>query len=159
MRLLFLGDDLSIFCRFSVVLSIQFQSGIVMNRITFLLGLILISVSLEGFGQGQAPSVQIMAKKKSGIFGMGSSKFMDILLSNQKKVTPLTCDNVNEGLYYYFLCKTVGDWKFDQDFMKDELPKLSFEQGEQKLHTMWKEDIPQDGSTVFLIASYRKFGE
>lgn len=122
-----------------------------MKTITFSLGLLLFSIAFGCIAEGQNPSVQIVARKKSGLFGMGSPKLMEVSLSNQNKVSPLTSDNVNGGKYIYFLCKTVGDWDFDADFVKDNLPKLVVEQGEQKLHEVWKEDLPPEGSKTLAL--------
>lgn len=122
-----------------------------MKTITFSLSLFLISIAFGCIAEGQNPSIQIVAKKKSGLFGMGSPKLMEVSLSNQNKVSPLTSDNVNGGKYIYFLSKTVGDWNFDADFIKDDLPKFVIEQGEQKLHEVWKEDLPPEGSKTLAL--------
>ncbi|MGA2622426.1 MAG: tetratricopeptide repeat protein [Bacteroidota bacterium] len=122
-----------------------------MKTITFSLSLCLLSIAFGCLAESQNPSVQIVAKKKSGLFGMGSPKLMEVSLSNQNKVSPLTCDNVNGGKYIYFLCKTVGDWQFDADFVKDDLPNFVFEQGEEKLHETWKEDLPSEGSKTLAL--------
>ena len=119
-----------------------------MKNITFALSFFFFLGLFGSAGDAQVPSVQILAKK--GGF-LSSKKYAEIALSNQNKVVPLTSDNVNAGKYFYFLCKTVGDWTFDADFVKDNLPKLAVQQGDQNLRVIWKEELPKDGSKTLAV--------
>jgi tetratricopeptide (TPR) repeat protein len=105
---------------------------------------------------GQTPQVQIKVKEKSGLFGMSPERFALIALSNQNRSLPLTCDNVNSGQYTYFLFRPAGDWKIDQDFLNEQLPKLSILQGDQKHQVSWKGDILSDSLGTSMLLGFAK---
>ena len=101
-------------------------------------------------GYGQAPSVEIKIKEKSGFLGMGGPRVVRVELSNQQR-QPINSDNVNAGQYYYFICKPSGDWKIDADFVKEDLGKLQVHQNEQKITMAWKGEILADAGTSILV--------
>jgi tetratricopeptide (TPR) repeat protein len=104
----------------------------------------------------QTPQIQLKVKEKSGLFGMSGERFASIALSNQNRSLPLTSDNVNAGQYFYFLFRPAGDWKIDQDFVNEELPKLAFLQAEQKYPVVWKGDILSDSLGTSLLLGFTK---
>ena len=91
------------------------------NRVT--LALLITCVSILPV-TAQAPSAQLKVKEKSGLFGMSGERFAQVDLSNQSRTLPLTSENVNNGQYFYFILRSIGDWKLDPDFLNEELPKL-----------------------------------
>ncbi|MGB2870056.1 MAG: tetratricopeptide repeat protein [Bacteroidota bacterium] len=117
------------------------------NRIAVLV-LCLVMYSISAFAQ--APSVQIKVKEKSGFLGMGGPRIINIELSNQAR-QPVSSENVSSGLYYYFLVSPAGDWKLDADFVKDDLPRLTVYQNEQKFPIAWKGEIVADPKTTILL--------
>ena len=128
-----------------------------MNRHFFrrlrLFGFFLAAATLV---HAQTPQVQLKVKEKSGLFGMSAERFALIALSNQNRSLPLTSDNVNAGQYYYFLFRPAGDWQIDQDFVDEELPKLSLMQAEQKYPLAWKGDILSDTLGTSLLLGFTK---
>ena len=59
---------------------------------------------------------------------MGKAKVAIISLSTKNQDAVLNSDNVNAGHLYYFQMKDSGGWKIDEDFILEELPKLSIMQ-------------------------------
>jgi tetratricopeptide (TPR) repeat protein len=80
------------------------------------------------------PDITIKVSEKSGFLGIGKPKFIKISLSTRNRDKELTSDLVNAGDTYYFVMKDSGGWKFDDDFLKDELPKLTINQEAKSLH-------------------------
>ena len=104
----------------------------------------------------QTPLVQLKVKEKSGLFGMSGERFATVALSNQNRSLPLSSDNVNAGQYFYFLFRPAGEWNIDQDFVNEELPKLSLMQTEQKYPVVWKGDILSDSLGTSLLLGFTK---
>jgi tetratricopeptide (TPR) repeat protein len=104
----------------------------------------------------QIPSVQLKVKEKSGLFGISPERFATIALSTQNRSLPLSSENVNAGPFTYFLFRPAGDWQIDQDFVNEELPKLTFIQGEQKFPVMWKGEILSDSGGTSLLLGISK---
>lgn len=104
----------------------------------------------------QTPLVQLKVKEKSGLFGMSAERFATVALSNQNRSLPLSSDNVNTGQYFYFLFRPAGDWVIDQDFVNEELVKLSLMQTEQKYPVVWKGDILSDSLGTSLLLGFTK---
>ncbi len=106
--------------------------------------------------QAQPLSVEILVKQKSGFLGLGRPRSMTVELSNQGRQEPLTSTNINAGPFYYFLCRPVGEWQFDFDFLKEDLPKLSLLQKEQKLSAAWKSDFVEDSTYAAILVGFPK---
>ena len=106
-----------------------------MNR---LFALLLAVILVVGSSPGQVPTVEIKIKEKSGFLGMGGPRSIRLQLSNEARQLPLTDSLVNDGEHYIFLCSPVGDWLFDNDFINEDLPKLSIAQGPQQFPVEWK---------------------
>ncbi len=87
---------------------------------------------------------------------MGGPRSASLELSNQTRLNPLTSENVNAGQYTYFICKPVGDWKIDADFLKDDLAKLMIYQSEQKFQIAWKGDIVVEGAVTSILIGFPK---
>ncbi|OGU32259.1 MAG: hypothetical protein A2X67_14035 [Ignavibacteria bacterium GWA2_55_11] len=100
---------------------------------------------------GQAPSVQLTIKEKSGFLGMGGPRVVSIDLSTQNRDATLTSENVNGGPYYYFLVKPAADWALDADIVKEDLSKLIIVQNEQKFAIMWKGEIVAGTPATILL--------
>ncbi|MBI4418141.1 MAG: tetratricopeptide repeat protein [Ignavibacteriales bacterium] len=105
-----------------------------MNRILSFLLFVLPSFILFG----QVPTIQIKVKEKSGFLGLGGPRFMEVRLSNRTGTLPLTDQNVNSDTQYVFLCKPAGDWQFDEDFVDEDLGRLSLHQDERVFPMTWK---------------------
>jgi hypothetical protein len=103
----------------------------------------------------QAPTVQLLLKQKSGFLGMGGPRYIELELSNKDR-QPITSKNVNEGNYYYFICRPVGEWKIEADFLKEDLPKLSLYQSEKKYPVAWFEEIGKDVKASSLLIGFPK---
>lgn len=59
---------------------------------------------------------------------MGKPRFAKISLSSRNQDNVLNSDNVNSGTLYYFMLKDSGGWSIDEDFILEELPKISITQ-------------------------------
>ena len=97
------------------------------------------------------PSVQLKVKDKSGLFGMGGPRIVQIELSNQQHQLPLTCDNVNSDQFYYFFFTPAGDWVLDADFVESELSKVSVYQNGQTISAAWKSMLKTNGNGSIVI--------
>jgi hypothetical protein len=117
----------------------------------FLSGLLCIAALLNA----QVPSVQLQIKAKSGFLGMGGARTVKIDLSNENRQQPLTSDNINSGQYYYFLITPVEDWQLDQDFVKDELSKVSIYQNEKNVLIAWKGELIT-GEKISILIGFPK---
>lgn len=104
----------------------------------------------------QAPNVQLKVKEKSGLFGISPERFAALALSNQNRSLPLSSENVNAGPFAYFLFHPAGDWKIDQDYINEELPKLTIIQAEQKYPVMWKGEILSDSGGTSVLLGFSK---
>jgi tetratricopeptide (TPR) repeat protein len=98
----------------------------------------------------QMPSVQLKIKEKSGFFGMGGPRIVQIELSNQKHQLPATSDNINNDQYYYFFVSPAGDWVLDADFATNDLSKINIYQNGQTIPMAWKGEVnaSDNGSIV-----------
>jgi tetratricopeptide (TPR) repeat protein len=105
---------------------------------------------------GQATYVQLKVKEKSGLFGISPERFALVALSNQNRSLPLTSDNVNSGPYLHFLFRPAGDWTIDQDFVNEQLPKLTISQADQKYPVTWKGDILSDSGGTSILLGFSK---
>ena len=94
----------------------------------FIVVLLLFFVTANIFPQKKSPEVTIKISEKSGFLGMGKARFAKIALSSRNQEKELTSDNVNAGPLYFFVLKDSGGWKIDEDFIADELPKLTIKQ-------------------------------
>lgn len=101
----------------------------------------------------EAPSIQMMIKSKSGWFGLGKPQSITIELCNKALTRPLTDRSVNGDSVFHFLCRPVGDWKLDEDFLKDILPSICILQDEKKISLRSSRSIQTDsaGATTLLI--------
>lgn len=115
----------------------------------------LLCVFTLGHALAQAPVVQLLLKQKSGFLGMGGPRHIELELSNKDKA-PITSKNVNDGPYYYFICRPVGDWKLDADFIKEDLPKLSLYQNEKKFPVVWFEELGKDVKAASMLLGFSK---
>ena len=105
----------------------------------------------------QAPSVQLKIKEKSGFLGMGGPRTLKIELSNQNRQQPLTSDSVNSGEYFYFLVTPLEDWKLDEDFVKEEISKISISQGKNKISIAWKSNLIAGENNTILLGFPKTF--
>ncbi len=96
------------------------------NIITVLVFLCFVSINL--FSQKKPPEITVKISEKSGFLGMGKARFAKIALSSRSQDKELTSENVNAGPLYYFIMKDSGGWKIDDDFIAEELPKLTISQ-------------------------------
>ena len=96
-----------------------------MNTPVKMLFLFFAVLQLNAQVPAQVPSVQLKVKDKSGLFGMGGPRIVQIELSNQLHQLPVTGDNVNSDQYYYFYVAPAEDWVLDADFAESELSKVS----------------------------------
>lgn len=123
------------------------------NRLFLLSAFIVLSLSVS---LGQAPSVQLKIKEKSGFLGMGGARTVELQLSNQTRQKTLSSENVNAGSFIYFICKPIGDWKMDSDFIKDDLAKLIVFQNDQKTLISFKSDIIAEGEATSILLGFPK---
>lgn len=114
-----------------------------MNKALVLILLIFVSADLTG----QVPTVRIKVKETSGFLGMGGPRFIEVRLSNAQGALPLTDQNVNSDTQYVFVCRPSGDWLFDEDFIDEELGKLSVIQGDQELRASGRGSFTAGDST------------
>lgn len=115
---------------------------------------LLVLACAFSIAQSQVPSVLLKVKEKSGFLGMGPPRFIEVQLSNQQQQLPLSSDNVNGGPYYYFLLRSVGGWTFDDDFLKEELPRLSILQDGKSRSHIWKGAVQVQDTTSFLLIGF-----
>jgi len=87
---------------------------------------VLFSASL--LSQIAVPEITLKISEKSGFLGMGKARFVKIALSSRAMDKVLTSDNVNANPLYYFTVRDSGVWKIDEDFIKEELIKLTITQ-------------------------------
>ncbi|HEY6952653.1 MAG TPA: tetratricopeptide repeat protein [Bacteroidota bacterium] len=104
----------------------------------------------------QVPSVQLKIKEKSGFLGMGGPRIVALQLSTQDRQKSLNSDNVNAGQFICFICAPAGDWKIDEDFVKDDLAGLILSQGDQKVPISFKSDITSDGQATSIVLGFQK---
>lgn len=104
---------------------------------------------------GQTPTVRIKVRETSGFLGMGGPRFIEVRLSNAGGVLPLTDQNVNSDSQYVFLCSPSGDWAFDEDFIDEEIEKLSILQGERELKAQ-KRGTFAPGDSTFTVGFSRE---
>ncbi len=95
---------------------------------------------------GQIPSTQLKIKEKSGFLGMGGPRIVQIQLSTNQPATQLNSDNVNSGEYYYFFVTPAGDWKLDEDFIKENLLKVTIYQDGQTFPIQWNSNLIATGN-------------
>ncbi|MFH0990278.1 MAG: tetratricopeptide repeat protein [bacterium] len=133
--------------------SAQAQSMVTTNKIALAFLIIYFSI-LPVLAQAQ--SVQLKVKEKSGLFGMSGERFAQVDLSNQSRTFPLTSENVNDGQYFYFIFRSIGDWKLDPDFLKEELPKLTLYQSEKTVGAAFKGDIVTDSNRTSILIGFPK---
>ncbi|HEX9614717.1 MAG TPA: tetratricopeptide repeat protein [Bacteroidota bacterium] len=117
-----------------------------MKRI-FLFLILLIAPTLL---VGQVPSVKIKVREKSGFLGLGDPRFVELRLSNREQKLPLTDQNVNSDTQYVFLCLPSGDWKFDSDFIEEELVNLAVSQDGQLLPITWNSEFSATDTSVLV---------
>ncbi|MCK9409859.1 MAG: hypothetical protein M0R68_12080, partial [Bacteroidetes bacterium] len=98
-----------------------------MKTFTILLFVVCFTFSILT-AQQPVPEIKIKLSEKSGFLGMGKAKVAIISLSTKNQDAVLNSDNVNAGHLYYFQMKDSGGWKIDEDFILEELPKLSIMQ-------------------------------
>jgi Tfp pilus assembly protein PilF len=119
--------------------------------LTWILSLLFVHV-----GFTEAPTVQLKIKEKSGFLGMGGPRIVQLQLSSQDRQKSLNSENVNAGQFYYFVCAPVGDWKINDDFVKEDLAGLVISQGDQKTPIGFKSDITSDGQTTSILLGFPK---
>ncbi len=88
----------------------------------------LVQILLVSVGLSQVPSVQLKVKSSSGFLGLGGARYVELRLSDQYRQALPTSESINAGPYYYFECVSIGGWRFDDDFVKDVLSKITIEQ-------------------------------
>jgi tetratricopeptide (TPR) repeat protein len=108
-----------------------------------------------GLLYSQETSVQIKVRE-SRLFGLKSERFATFELAGRDTSAPLTSDNVNDGPYYYFLLKPVGNWALDADFLQEELPKLVILQDSQAFQIGWKTEVLIDSSGTSIRVGFSK---
>ncbi|MCX7983925.1 MAG: tetratricopeptide repeat protein [Bacteroidetes bacterium] len=89
----------------------------------------------------QVPTVQLKIKERSGFLGMGGPRIVQLQLSNQQPLTPISSESVNSGEYYYFYATPVGDWKLEPEFVDENLSKVSIYQDGQTYPIMWRSQV------------------
>jgi tetratricopeptide (TPR) repeat protein len=130
-----------------------------MKNFFFALSLPILVLFSTAAAQQNPLSIKLKVAEKSGLFNMGGPRFVRLTLSTKKSETALTCENVNNGTYYYFLLQNEGSWKIDADFVKEDLPKLSIVQDSLRVHPEVADNIIANGdSTVVLIGFPKTFG-
>ncbi len=77
--------------------------------------------------------VVLKVAMKSGFLGLGEARFVSVALASVKGDTLLSSEAVNSGPSYFFIVQTAGDWKFDADFLNEEMSKLAIEQDTMRL--------------------------
>ena len=112
--------------------------------------------SLLVVSEAQVPSALIKVKEKSGFLGMGGPRFVEVQLSNQNRELPLTSENINGGQYYYFLLRSVGGWQIDDDFLNEDLPKLSVLQMGKTYAFVSKGAVQKADTTSYLLLGFSK---
>lgn len=101
-------------------------------------------------GLAQIPSVELKVRERSGFLGMGPARHVSLFLSNKNRSIPLTSTNVNGDNLYFFVLKTIGDWSFDQGFIRNELMNFSLYQHEKKLLIQSTGEIDLKDSTLLI---------
>lgn len=101
-------------------------------------------------GLAQIPSVELKVRERSGFLGMGPARYISLSLSNKDQSIPLTSKNVNGGNLYFFVLKTIGDWSFDQGFIRNELMNLSLYQYEKMFLIQFTGEVNLKDSTLLV---------
>ena len=101
-------------------------------------------------------SIKLKVAEKSGLFNMGGPRFVRLTLSTKKSETALTCENVNNGTYFYFLLQNEGSWKIDADFVKEDLLKLSILQDSLRVHPGFTDNIIANGDSTIVLIGFQK---
>jgi tetratricopeptide (TPR) repeat protein len=105
----------------------------------------------------QAPSIQLKIREKSGFLGMGGPRTLKIELTNQNRQQSLTSDSVNSGEYFYFLVTPSEDWKLDEEFIKEEISKISINQNGNKIPIAWKSELIKRGNNAMVLGFSKTF--
>jgi tetratricopeptide (TPR) repeat protein len=121
--------------------------------LSLLAGILCIATILNA----QVPSVQLKIKQKSGFLGMGGPRTLKIELSNLNRQKQLTSDSVNSGDYFYFLVAPFEEWKLDDDFIKEEISKISILQTGNRVSIIWKSDLVKGGNNTVLLGFPKTF--
>ena len=121
-----------------------------------LLGLSLLFATSFTAAQQNPLEVKLKIADRSGLFGMSGPKIIWITLSTKDKERALTCENVSNGNYYYFLLRNEGKWQIDAYFLNDDLPKLTLSQQDAKLHSEFTGDIITDAESSYVLIGFRK---
>lgn len=116
----------------------------------FLSLLVMIAIN-QSFAQFHSGTLKV--REASFLKGERS---VSIELTNLERKTPLTCENVTGGPYYYFLLTPTDDWTWDQEFVKEILQKISLNQDGKKLRATWYEPLPKDKETPFFLVGFDK---
>lgn len=95
---------------------------------TFVTPLLLTVTAISILLAQPAPEIRITMSEKSGFLGMGKAKVASITLSTKNMDAALSSDNVNSAPQYFFVMRDSGGWKMDEDFILDELTKLTITQ-------------------------------
>ncbi len=103
----------------------------------------------------QEVSVQLKVRE-SKLFGLKGERFAKFALANEKRVAPLSSENVNGGQYDYFLFLPVGGWAIDADFIQEELPKLILIQNNQNFQIGWKSNVITDSTGTSILVGYTR---
>lgn len=127
------------------------KRGREMNTPVKMLFLFFAVLQLNAQVPAQVPSVQLKVKDKSGLFGMGGPRIVQIELSNQLHQLPVTGDNVNSDQYYYFYVAPAEDWVLDADFAENELSKVSVYQNGQTIAAAWKSTLKTNGNGSIVL--------
>ncbi len=129
-------------------------SAYMKNIITTLIILSFVTVNL--FSQKKPPEITIKISEKSGFLGMGKARFAKIALSSRNLDKDLSSDNVNAGPLYFFTLKDSGSWKIDEDFIAEELPKLTITQSGNTFSLEAAGAVLKDKENYILLLSCKK---
>ncbi len=118
-----------------------------MKQIVFIISLF---TAFSTQSLSQAPQVALKISEKS------NGRYLWIALSTKGKDQTLTSENVNAGEYVYFLCRNGNNWTLDEDFVKEDLPRLMITQNEKTFPIEFKGILIEQKDLGLILIGFNK---
>ncbi len=87
---------------------------------------------------------------------MGKPRWITLSLSTSTKDRDLNSENVNSGPLYYFIIQNDGDWKLDEDFKNENLPRLKIMQDSSATSVQYSDAIMTESENSSLLVGFPK---
>ncbi len=104
----------------------------------------------------QTTDILLKVGKSGGLFGGGKPRYVRIALSTKSMDVDLNSVNVNEGNYYFFICRSTKAWRMDTKFAQNELPRLTLRQSERNFKIEYKSNLTREGDSTAILIGFSK---